>query len=99
MEIAHTYNYIYGLPITGLRFFIVYGPWGRLDMAYIDDVVKGYLGALNTAEKSTGTGGKKRGHGGEEHVKECLELNLKYTTFTIPSLFQFFGSCTGAYRT
>ncbi|XP_074263185.1 UDP-glucuronate 4-epimerase 2-like [Silene latifolia] len=90
-EIAHTYNHIYGLSITGLRFFTVYGPWGRPDMAYffftrdilkgkgipifeganhgtvardftyIDDIVKGCLGALDTAEKSTGSGGKKNG--------------------------------------
>ncbi|KAE8076338.1 hypothetical protein FH972_014997 [Carpinus fangiana] len=90
-EIAHTYNHIYGLSLTGLRFFTVYGPWGRPDMAYyfftkdilqgktidvyqtqeekqvardftyIDDVVKGCLGALDTARKSTGSGGKKRG--------------------------------------
>jgi UDP-glucuronate 4-epimerase len=33
-EITHTYNHIYGLSITGLRFFTVYGPWGRPDMAY-----------------------------------------------------------------
>ncbi|GJW67251.1 UDP-glucuronate 4-epimerase 3 [Tanacetum coccineum] len=90
-EIAHTYNHIYGLSVTGLRFFTVYGPWGRPDMAYffftkdilkgktipifesanhgtvardftyIDDIVKGCLGALDTAEKSTGSGGKKKG--------------------------------------
>ncbi|GAB4853625.1 UDP-glucuronate 4-epimerase 1 [Ancistrocladus abbreviatus] len=90
-EITHTYNHIYGLSITGLRFFTVYGPWGRPDMAYfsftrnilqgkpitiyrgrnkvdlardftfIDDVVKGCLGALDTSGKSTGSGGKKRG--------------------------------------
>lgn len=90
-EIAHTYNHIYGLSITGLRFFTVYGPWGRPDMAYffftkdilkgksisifeganhgtvardftyIDDIVKGCLGALDTAKKSTGSGGKKTG--------------------------------------
>ncbi|MFP4167286.1 MAG: NAD-dependent epimerase [Desulfonatronovibrionaceae bacterium] len=30
---AHTYAYLYGLPCTGLRFFTVYGPWGRPDMA------------------------------------------------------------------
>ncbi|XP_022857957.1 UDP-glucuronate 4-epimerase 3, partial [Olea europaea var. sylvestris] len=90
-EIAHTYNHIYGLSLTGLRFFTVYGPWGRPDMAYfffsrdilkgksipifqgpnhgtvardftyIDDVVKGCLGALDTAEKSTGSSGKKKG--------------------------------------
>lgn len=91
-EIAHTYNHIHGLSITGLRFFTVYGPWGRPDMAYfsftkdilrgkeikifetgdhhgsvardftyIDDVVKGCLGALDNAKKSTGSGGKKKG--------------------------------------
>ncbi|PIA35913.1 hypothetical protein AQUCO_03400065v1 [Aquilegia coerulea] len=89
-EIAHTYNHIYGLSITGLRFFTVYGPWGRPDMAYffftkdilqgkpitiyqtaddkevardftyIDDIVRGCIGALDTAEKSTGSGGKKK---------------------------------------
>lgn len=90
-EITHTYNHIYGLSITGLRFFTVYGPWGRPDMAYfsftrdilsgkaitvyqgpkqadlardftfIDDIVKGCVGALDTAKKSTGSGGKKKG--------------------------------------
>lgn len=30
---AHTYSYLYKLPLTGLRFFTVYGPWGRPDMA------------------------------------------------------------------
>lgn len=90
-EIAHTYNHIYGLSLTGLRFFTVYGPWGRPDMAYffftkdilkgklipifeaanhgtvardftyIDDIVKGCLAALDTAEKSMGRGGKKKG--------------------------------------
>ncbi|XP_057546731.1 UDP-glucuronate 4-epimerase 6-like [Amaranthus tricolor] len=90
-EIAHTYNHIYGISLTGLRFFTVYGPWGRPDMAYffftkdilqgkpisiykthdghevardftyIDDIVKGCVGALDTAEKSTGSGGQKRG--------------------------------------
>jgi UDP-glucuronate 4-epimerase len=90
-EIAHTYNHIYGLSITGLRFFTVYGPWGRPDMAYfsftrdilkgkpisifqgankqdlardftyIDDVVKGCVASLDTAGKSTGSGGKKKG--------------------------------------
>ncbi|KAK8660156.1 hypothetical protein V6N13_051090 [Hibiscus sabdariffa] len=90
-EITHTYNHIYGLSITGLRFFTVYGPWGRPDMAYfsftknilqgktitiyrgknkadlardftyIDDIVKGCLGSLDTSGESTGSGGKKRG--------------------------------------
>ena len=31
---AHTYSHLFGLPATGLRFFTVYGPWGRPDMSY-----------------------------------------------------------------
>ncbi|MBD1876703.1 NAD-dependent epimerase [Nodosilinea sp. FACHB-131] len=31
---AYAYSHLYGLPVTGLRFFTVYGPWGRPDMAY-----------------------------------------------------------------
>lgn len=31
---AQTYHHLYGIPVTGLRFFTVYGPWGRPDMAY-----------------------------------------------------------------
>ena len=41
---AHSYSYLYQLPTTGLRFFTVYGPWGRPDMApymFIDSIVKG----------------------------------------------------------
>ena len=32
--VAHTYSHLFNLPSTGLRFFTVYGPWGRPDMAY-----------------------------------------------------------------
>ncbi len=41
---AHTYSHLYGLPTTGLRFFTVYGPWGRPDMApfkFVDAILKG----------------------------------------------------------
>lgn len=41
---AHTYSYLYNLPTTGLRFFTVYGPWGRPDMAlflFTDDILNG----------------------------------------------------------
>jgi len=31
---AHVYSHLYNIPVTGLRFFTVYGPWGRPDMAY-----------------------------------------------------------------
>jgi UDP-glucuronate 4-epimerase len=33
---SHSYSHLYGIPQTGLRFFTVYGPWGRPDMAYFD---------------------------------------------------------------
>ncbi|MFU8805484.1 MAG: NAD-dependent epimerase [Bradymonadaceae bacterium] len=41
---AHTYSHLYGLPTTGLRFFTVYGPWGRPDMAlflFTDAILSG----------------------------------------------------------
>lgn len=37
---AHSYSHLFGLPTTGLRFFTVYGPWGRPDMAYFKFVRK-----------------------------------------------------------
>lgn len=72
---SHAYAHLYQMPLTGLRFFTVYGPWGRPDMAYyiftrmilakepipvfnqgemrrdftyIDDIVSGVLGCLDT---------------------------------------------------
>ncbi|MDU4695585.1 MAG: NAD-dependent epimerase [Paenibacillus sp.] len=36
--LAHSYSHLYNLPTTGLRFFTVYGPWGRPDMAYFSFV-------------------------------------------------------------
>ena len=41
---AHTYSHLYNLPTTGLRFFTVYGPWGRPDMAlytFTDAIIRG----------------------------------------------------------
>ncbi|RDB33083.1 NAD-dependent epimerase [Exiguobacterium sp. RIT594] len=41
---AHTYSHLYNIPTTGLRFFTVYGPWGRPDMAYFSftkDILEG----------------------------------------------------------
>jgi UDP-glucuronate 4-epimerase len=41
---AHTYSHLFGIPTTGLRFFTVYGPWGRPDMAYFsftDSIING----------------------------------------------------------
>jgi UDP-glucuronate 4-epimerase len=42
--IAYTYSHLHGLPLTGLRFFTVYGPWGRPDMAiylFTDAIIAG----------------------------------------------------------
>jgi UDP-glucuronate 4-epimerase len=42
--IAHSYSHLYDMPVTGLRFFTVYGPWGRPDMGYFkftDAIVRG----------------------------------------------------------
>lgn len=42
--LAHSYSHLYGMPVTGLRFFTVYGPWGRPDMSYFkftDAIVRG----------------------------------------------------------
>lgn len=42
--LAHTYSHLYGISTTGLRFFTVYGPWGRPDMAYFSftrDILQG----------------------------------------------------------
>lgn len=41
---AHTYSHLYGIPATGLRFFTVYGPMGRPDMAYFGFADKHYAG-------------------------------------------------------
>ena len=41
---AHSYAHLYSLPCTGLRFFTVYGPWGRPDMAYYSFTQKIYNG-------------------------------------------------------
>ena len=41
---AHTYAHLYGLPCTGLRFFTVYGPWGRPDMALFKFVKAAFEG-------------------------------------------------------
>ncbi|MCL4136924.1 UNVERIFIED_CONTAM: hypothetical protein GTU68_038663 [Idotea baltica] len=41
---AHTYSHLFNIPTTGLRFFTVYGPWGRPDMAlflFTDSILKG----------------------------------------------------------
>lgn len=41
---AHAYSHLYGVPMTGLRFFTVYGPWGRPDMAifkFVDAILAG----------------------------------------------------------
>jgi UDP-glucuronate 4-epimerase len=89
---SETYSHLYGLPQTGLRFFTVYGPWGRPDMAvwlftdailqgrpikifnegnmrrdftYIDDIVAGVIGTLDSPPSADGNvkaGGSRSPH-------------------------------------
>lgn len=43
--LAYSYSHLYGMPITGLRYFTVYGPWGRPDMApyrFVDAIQRGF---------------------------------------------------------
>ena len=47
---SHSYAHLFGLPQTGLRFFTVYGPWGRPDMAYY-----GFARAIVPASRSRST--------------------------------------------
>lgn len=53
---AHTYSHLFGLPTTGLRFFTVYGPWGRPDMAlflFTEGILKGEpINIFNNGEMS-----------------------------------------------
>lgn len=54
--VAHVYSHVYKLPTTGLRFFTVYGPWGRPDMAlflFTDAIIKGKTIQVNNYGKMT----------------------------------------------
>ena len=46
---AHSYSHLYGIPVTGLRYFTVYGPWGRPDMSPML-----FAGKIYTGEPHTG---------------------------------------------
>jgi UDP-glucuronate 4-epimerase len=55
---AHTYSHLFGLPTTGLRFFTVYGPWGRPDMAlflFTRAILEGGRSTSSTTEKCSAT--------------------------------------------
>jgi len=97
---AHSYAHLFGIPMTGLRFFTVYGPWGRPDMApilftrailagrpidvfnhghmrrdftYIDDIVRGVLGALQSPPKPEAGKAAHRVFNLGNHQPETLE--------------------------
>ena len=59
---AHSYAHLYGMPCTGLRFFTVYGPWGRPDMALFK-FTRGIL------EGKPITGVQRRRHGARLHLR------------------------------
>ena len=55
---AHTYSHLYGLPCTGLRFFTVYGPWGRPDMAlflFTEAILEASPSRFSITAKCSGT--------------------------------------------
>jgi UDP-glucuronate 4-epimerase len=107
--LSHAYARLYKLPLVGLRFFTVYGPWGRPDMAYwlfthkilndepirvfnqgrmgrdftyIDDCVRGILGALDRGSAPPGEGAPHRvynlGNDRPEELMTLIELIEKH---------------------
>ncbi len=68
--ISHTYHNIYGMSLTGLRFFTVYGPWGRPDMAAFKFAKNIMMGANITVFQV-------------DHVLQPLPGTLLFTTIPI----------------
>ena len=58
---AHTYSHLFGIPTTGLRFFTVYGPWGRPDMAL-------FLFTKRHPRRQAGQGVQPRRHAARLHL-------------------------------
>ena len=96
--LSQSYAHLYGFPLSGLRFFTVYGPWGRPDMAYfkfsqmmargepievygegrmardftyIDDIVDGVIGVLDTPPQA---GGHEVYNIGDSHPVGLMEM-------------------------
>ena len=65
---AHAYSHLYGFPATGLRFFTVYGPWGRPDMAYFGFTRPSSMAGASTSSTTASCSGfhlhrrHRRGH-------------------------------------
>lgn len=72
---AHAYSKLYQIPTTGVRFFTVYGPWGRPDMApflFMDSIMNG------TPIKVFNNGDMSRDFTYIDDIVECLSLVLEY---------------------
>jgi UDP-glucuronate 4-epimerase len=79
--IAHTYSNLYKIPSTGLRFFTVYGPWGRPDMAYFNFT----RDILSNKEISLYNGGDlKRDFTYIDDVVECINRLINMPPATMP---------------
>lgn len=82
--LAHVYSHIHGLPVTALRFFTVYGPWGRPDMALFD-----FTRAIFAGEpiKVYNYGNMTRNFTYIDDIVSgtltCLDANLPYTVMNI----------------
>ena len=72
--IAHSYSHLYDIPTTGLRFFTVYGPWGRPDMAYFN-FTKMILN--NETINVFGDGSSKRDYTYISDVVACIKNLIK----------------------
>ena len=68
--LAHTYNHIHGVAITALRFFTVYGPYGRPDMAYFSFANNIVRGKPITIFQGEGVG---VGEGLHAHISDVVE--------------------------
>ncbi len=68
---AHSYAHLYGIPMTGVRFFTVYGPWGRPDMAYYKFSLK-----MTRGEPIEVYGGGGSGRD-MTYIDDCVEAILR----------------------
>ena len=89
---AHTYSHLYGLPTTGLRFFTVYGPWGRPDMAPCCSRKRSSLAsrsrcstraACAATSRSSTTSSKERCGCWRARPAQCTASGAPYAVFNI----------------
>ena len=101
---AHTYAHLYGLPCTGLRFFTVYGPWGRPDMAFFKftkailagEPIDVYGHGRHAARLHLHRRHRRRRRPGDDHDSETRPWTGPVTTRALPRAPPRGGSTTSA---